>query len=85
MDAFDIPDVTKETVTPFPAREMQVVHRFCKHIMPLPNAGFPESGTDLARQLRDMIKKPVDGLVHRRLEDRGMNPDMPYGKRVCGE
>lgn len=65
MDAFDTPDVTKETVTPFYAREMQVVHRFCKQIMPLPNAGFPESGTDLARQSRDMIKEHVDELVHR--------------------
>lgn len=77
VDATDAPDVIPETVTPLTVREIQVVHRFCEQIMPTPDTGFAESGADLVRQLRGMIREHVSGLVRRRLEDRGIDPDLP--------
>lgn len=67
--AIDIVDVcevgyaeSKKTAS-FTDQEVQVLHRFYLKILPSSDAGLAPSGRDLARQLKELIKKHVGGSV----------------------
>lgn len=58
-------------------QEVQVLHRFCEEVIPTSDAGLASSGRDLARQLKDLIKKHVDKSVRERLHRKSVDPDAP--------
>lgn len=54
-----------------------MAHRLCEEFMPVPDTGLAASGTDLARQSKELIKEHINKVVHCGLEDRGDDPYAP--------
>lgn len=81
VDTFETLGVIPEVATSFTVEEMQRVHRFCEEFTPLRDTDLAASGTDLARQLRDMIREHFKDSMRRGLEERGVNPDAPRDRQ----